>query len=491
MKEGGMRQTLLIVLLLSGACGEQSPAPPSARAAPAHDGRIVGGSLDLGDPETFMLIGRDGSGPGFFGCTATLIGERTLLTAGHCVSCGVQTVEATNQVHPYGSVPDELAADLVTVAATTWQTAPDFVMDCASGILTGSDLALIRLAQAPSAPHRPLNTSGLQQMLGQPVRLVGYGLAFTLGEGFGRRRTGVDRLQALTTTTLDTRGVPASTCFGDSGSAVLASFSDGTERVIGVTSKGNVDCSVGTIGTRVDTAQAFLQSGLAALDSPCGEDDPTCACAADGACTDGCADKSKDPDCSESCGFNGICSRTACAAPDPDCGPIGAPCIAAAQCADGQCLTDPQHFDAYCSKACSSPADCAPGMTCDGNVCRFSPRPSVALGAPCDAARDFCVGGAICVGVGGQAATCRAQCDVAGDCGGQTCLIDAGVPFTGICQQALVVPDAGVPPVSPPSSSSTGCTSAPGGASGVAALLLLLGLGVWRRRDAGSGSRQV
>jgi hypothetical protein len=470
-----MRQGLLAVLVLGLACGGQPIDAPSLRAAPTRDARVVGGTLDFGDPATFMLIGSDGMSHGFIGCSATLIGERTLLTAGHCVSCGIVEISATNQAHPYDSISDRLVPDLVTVEATTWRIAPDFFMDCTLEQVTGTDIALLRLAQAPAAPHRPVNADGLQQMLGKPVRLAGYGLASTLGQGFGRRRTGADALQALTTTQLDTRGVPSSTCFGDSGSAVLATFSDSTERVIGVTSKTNVDCSVGTIASRTDAAATFIQSALAELDVPCGDDDPDCACAADGVCGASCTDRSKDPDCPESCTANGVCSHAACAGSDPDCREVGSSCISAAQCLDAQCTTDPQHFDSYCSKACTVRADCGSGMTCDGNLCRFVQSPVVALGGRCDAASDFCAGGAICVSVGGQPATCRAECDVAGDCGGRTCFIDAGVPFTGICQEALVVPDAGPPPVTPPTSAS-GCGSAPGGPFPFGAGALLLGL---------------
>jgi hypothetical protein len=482
-----MRQGLLAVLVLGLGCGGQAPQPPSSRAAPTHDARVVGGTLDLGDPPTFMLVLTDGTGNGFFGCSATLIGQRTLLTAGHCVSCGITEIFATNQAHPFDSISDRFLPDMVSVEATNWVTPADFSMDCAQGRVNGTDLALIRLAQPPAAPTRPLNTNDLQQMLGAHLRLAGYGLAITSGLGFGRKRTGADALQTLLGDLLHTRGSPAAPCFGDSGSAVMATFNDGVERIIGVTSLTDVDCSIGTIANRVDRFSSFIQTTLATLDDPCGNDDPTCACAADGVCGASCADKSKDPDCPESCASNGVCSRASCAGTDPDCLPAGASCISAAQCLDGQCVTDAQHSDTYCSKTCSGPADCPSGMTCDGSVCRFVQRPAVALGGRCDAATDFCAGAAICVSVGGQPATCRAQCDVAGDCSSRVCLVDAGVPFTGICQEALVVPDAG-PPVTPPgTSSSGGCGTVPGGTSGLAALPLLLGL--WLSRPGRRGPR--
>src|SRR5918996_3404101 len=80
----------------NGADATQLPARASSSRASA----IVGGTTDLADPEVFMLELQFSNGLRS-GCSATLIGERTLVTAAHCVDPRVAgatdvSIRATN-----------------------------------------------------------------------------------------------------------------------------------------------------------------------------------------------------------------------------------------------------------------------------------------------------------------------------------------------------------------------------------------------------------
>lgn len=470
------------------------------------DARIVGGTIDLDDPATFLLLAHDAN-PGFFGCSATLIGARTLLTAAHCVSCGIIAIEATNQPHPFDNRSGRLAADLVTVKAREWRIDPGFSINCSTGKLSGHDLALIQLAAAPLAPTRPWNRDAIDALVGNPLRLVGYGDAALDGAGFGRKRSGSDAIASVSASDLTTAGVPSSTCFADSGSAYLTHFPDGTERAIGVVSVGLVDCSGSSSGSRLDVESAFLASTLDAFESAscqsdglcqpgCVPDDPDCLCVADGQCASACPDKALDPDCPESCAANDVCATVVCPTPDPDCRQPGATCLAADQCPGRRCLADAQHPVGYCSAPCSAAPDCPTPMVCDGSVCRLPSLPVVPLGGACMAGTELCTGATICVGSSTQPSTCRAQCDVPGDCASGVCAPgDAGTDFCG--DPVVAAPDAGTPGsdggTSGHRSPAGGCSAAGGAdplALGMATVLACLGLRACRAWPRRAGSRR-
>jgi Trypsin len=465
---------LLASTALLATCGAAVPEEPRKDIA-SRSSAVVRGDIDPVRAEVFFLMIRDSEvSNGFYACTGTLIGPHTLLTAAHCLSCLTEplTIDVTNQQHPFDSLGGRFSPSLTTIRGTAWRRHPGYGEVCSGGQSPEADLdiGLIQLASAPSVSPRSWADTPPETA---PVLLVGYGKTGNTGE-FGRRRSGLDRVVALTDRTMLNRGTPSATCFGDSGGPLL-STDGGVEQVVGVVSLGDLNCDEGGIAARVDVAADFIRTTLADFESG--------PCLADGVCSDQCPDRGTDPDCPESCSPGGLCSAAACPSPDPDCAPLGVPCISGEQCDGKLCVTDPQHLEAYCSKTCSGDGDCAGGFVCEGSACRHPQRPVVPLGSPCNGATEACAGGGLCISLGGGPSTCRAECDIRRDCASGVCLVDAGVVGTGVCGEALTAttPDAGTKQQSSSGTSQSGCSAGSGGAVPGLFLLLTLWLAALRR----------
>jgi hypothetical protein len=126
--------------------------------------------------------------------------------------------------------------------------------------------ALILAEDAPVAPVPLLGSALPSGVVGRTLRVVGFGVD---DEGnTGSRRSGSARVTALGEGTFSIEAAPGMSCGGDSGGPSFLEV-DGTERLVGVTSFGDLACTVGT-NTRVDVHRAFLQAVLdeAARPSP-------------------------------------------------------------------------------------------------------------------------------------------------------------------------------------------------------------------------------
>jgi hypothetical protein len=105
----------------------------------------------------------------------------------------------------------------------------------------------------------PLDGAALPvDLVGRTTRVVGFGLD---DQGrIGSRRSGTARVTAVEAGTFSIEAAPGMSCGGDSGGPSLLEI-NGAERLIGVTSFGDLACTRGT-NTRVDVHAAFLQAIL-------------------------------------------------------------------------------------------------------------------------------------------------------------------------------------------------------------------------------------
>lgn len=446
---------------------------------------IVGGSLNSGDPNVFMLYMQGNTGQGG-SCTATLIDRRTLLTAAHCVDPAISGATSL-QIYAHNKPTESQAypSDYIRVIETRkhpgWnaQTLED-------------DIAMALLERAPNVAPKPWNKVSVDSKSGAAVRAVGYGISNPDGTGGGVKRTvDLTLTQVYPTLVRMGNGTSKGICQGDSGGPTFMTFTDGVERVIGVHSfTASQTCTDGA-DSRVDAYQGFVQQWLNDRESPtCGEDgrcatgcpslDLDCVCSANGQCTTACPDLLKDPDCPKDCVANGICSLQACPAPDTDCLSLGQPCLNSSVCPGRLCITDALHAAPYCSQPCSNNSGCSNGLECDtaAQRCVWPGIPPSKEGDQCTPSQTYCEPPTFCTGASAALATCRKTCSGAADCsGGFTCT-------TGFDGKKFCAP----PPqivlkraLTEGTATSQSCAAVPG--LEAAAALALLGL--LRRRRAG------
>jgi hypothetical protein len=350
---------------------------------------------------------------------------------------------------------------LKAVTAHVWHPSYD-----PADVGSGYDIGLLQIEDTGPVTPKRINRSALAGMVGQPVRLVGFGDTTGSGMGGGAKRQASTSLSNFDSRIVLYGETGGNTCQGDSGGPNYMTIG-GHEVVIGVTSFGDPGCAAYGAGTRVDAYQAFVDPWVEAHDTiTCGLDggcasscggvvDPDCPCAADGLCTAACT-TSNDPDCPLDCSANGTCVTTGCPVSDPDCAScgedgscksgcdmpdpdcpvgVGVACEAGPDCLSGQCLPDPQDSNvSFCTTACNADGTgCPEGMACaelGGTFyCVWEGVAPGAVGHPCSAGEE-CASG-ICDEFG-EERLCTARCDETYQCReGWEC--EATEDGSGIC----------------------------------------------------------
>ena len=209
---------------------------------------IVGGTLAQADPEVFMLQWEVFGIPNM--CSATLIGERTLLTAAHCVD-GDFRFRAVNAAHGRNA-PSIEVIDIRKHPQWSW--------------LNGSayDIALARLKTAPPVTPKPLASAPPPK--DGALRVLGYG--YTVEDDYtswGEKHEATLTARSIEPGFITLGDGMRGFCNGDSGGPSFHRFPDGVERVVGVHIEGST-CTDGR-DVRVDVHRQFIDEYLGKPDA--------------------------------------------------------------------------------------------------------------------------------------------------------------------------------------------------------------------------------
>jgi hypothetical protein len=313
-------------LRLVGICGALAGcgATPPSQPYGSSESAIVGGESDTTDDGVVALL--DGSQ---VLCSGTVIAPRVVLTAAHCLySCGP------------AALPEVSVGQTPGASRERFTVAEDWIHPLYDPVSHDNDIALLVLTKPVAVPPVPLNREPPGNVVGDAVRVVGFGRTSANVDGSLTRHQGTSVVASIEPTTFRLRPDPSLPCYGDSGGPVLLTVG-GLVQIFGVVSFGNEDCTSYAVATSVDAYATDLLDRFALVDAV----------------------------------------------------PAGGRCLFDGNCESGHCIAPPDAPKiAYCDGACSAPTDCPSLMMCEraevGSRCRY-PEPSPgAMGTSCTSATD-------------------------------------------------------------------------------------------------------
>jgi hypothetical protein len=321
----------------------------TAPASTTGEQPITNGMTDTGDPAVVALI----DDADRVGCTATVIGAHTAITAAHCF---VDKQPRTLRLFFGTAIADGGTITQVADARSHPSFDPaTFAHDVA--VLTFRD----ELPVAPVAlDTRTIDAS----LVGTNFRVVGFGTTTGASGDSGTKRDGTARVSDVQAEEFTAMPNPSQPCRGDSGGPALLS----TTSIAAVVSRGDGACTDHATYARIDVARAALVDPYL-VDTAPGTARTGDACFYAGHCAEGdCLQTHDDPllyFCSKPCSGDGDCpdmmecASDGCRYPEPSPGAIGAACEQDEQCTTATCR------DSVCTVSCLlDPSVCPADFEC-------------------------------------------------------------------------------------------------------------------------------
>jgi hypothetical protein len=340
-----MSRSGLLVCALA-ACA--TPVTRASEHTDEHEHAITNGTLATGDPAVVALVDSTDR----VGCTATVIGPHTAITASHCfIGKQARTLRLA-----FGTTIAEGTFTQIADARQHPSFDPQTLMH---------DVALLTFRDpSPVAPlaldARPIDGS----LVGTDFRVVGFGTTSgSTGDG-GIKREGTARISAVQAEEFTAMPNPSQPCRGDSGGpALLAS-----DAVAAVVSRGDAACADHATYARIDVARGVLVDPYLADTAPATAHTGD-ACFYAGHCAEGdCLQTKDDPllwFCSQPCEGDGDCpsamecASDGCRYPEPSPGALGPACEQDDQCTTATCR------ESVCTLSCLlDPAVCPADFEC-------------------------------------------------------------------------------------------------------------------------------
>lgn len=410
----------LIALLLT-AC---NTASDTEVALGTTQQRINDGQLETGQDSVVVIHHNTAN----VMCTATIIGQRVVLTAKHCVRPNT------------GAGPGEYSASGWTVYVgpsfnqTIAQYSVQEVRYPAGTQVEDNDIAVMIIAGVMSQTPYPLHGALGSGFVGDSVYLIGYGVNSCVnGDSGTKYRTTDQVVQFYDNNSFITQGQGANQ--GDSGGPV---FNTNYEVVGVMVGAGN--CSEGiTFCTRVDRFQSLIQTALEDTGGcyPTGEE--VCGDGIDNDCVngidDGCAATgevcSVDEDCTTGWCVNlgsGLVCAQGCDTQYPQASCVSGSYCAELQCGVGVCLPGTAGAGAFGSQ-------CTADTQCASLYCRAAPNTTSYCGVPCEPNQGQCLPAEVCTPLSGGCGACQSSALFTGQRGlGELCTSNAEC-LSGLCME--------------------------------------------------------